>query len=199
MKTSSFIFASLMYLLMNIAPSASGQTTTKTNAIDSYHVKEFTLKNGLKVFISTNKTAPRIQTMIAVKAGSKFDPPQTTGLAHYLEHMMFKGTHRYGTIDWNKEKALLDKIAALYEEHLNEKDEAKKKAIYHLIDSMSFEASKLAVPSEYDKMVASIGASGTNAFTSNDMTVYVNEIPSNSLDKWAKLEGERFSNSLGAR
>ena len=193
MKTSPFIFVSLIYLLMNIAPSASGQTTIKTNAIDPYHVKEFTLKNGLKVFISTNKTAPRIQTMIAVKAGSKFDPTQTTGLAHYLEHMMFKGTHRYGTIDWNKEKLQLDKIAALYEDHLNEKDEAKKKAIYHLIDSMSFEASKLAVPSEYDKMVASIGASGTNAFTSNDMTVYVNEIPSNSLDKWAKLEGERFS------
>lgn len=163
------------------------------NDLDPYNVKEYTLDNGLKVFISVNRQMPRVQTMIAVKAGSKFDPPATTGLAHYLEHMMFKGTHRYGTTDWNKEKALLDQIAALYEKHLSESDPAKKAAIYADIDRLSFEASKFAVPSEYDKMVASLGASGTNAFTSNDMTVYVNDIPSAAIDKWAHLEAERFS------
>ena len=160
---------------------------------DLYNVKEYTLKNGLKVFISVNKETPRVQTMIAVKAGSKYDPAQTTGLAHYLEHMMFKGTQHYGTIDWAKESKELATISDLYEKHLAEKDEAKKKAIYAQIDSVSHEASRYAVPSEYDKMVASIGASGTNAFTSNDMTVYVNDIPSNSIDKWATLESERFS------
>ena len=160
---------------------------------DPYNIREYTLKNGLKVFISVNKQTPRIQTMIAVKAGSKYDPAQTTGLAHYLEHMMFKGTQHYGTIDWAKESKLLDQVSALYEEHLREPDEAKKKAIYAKIDSTSHEASRYAVPSEYDKMVASIGASGTNAFTSNDMTVYVNDIPSNTIDKWADLESERFS------
>ena len=160
---------------------------------DPYNIREYTLKNGLKVFISVNKQTPRVQTMIAVKAGSKYDPAQTTGLAHYLEHMMFKGTQHYGTIDWAKESKLLDQVSALYEEHLREPDEAKKKAIYAKIDSTSHEASRYAVPSEYDKMVASIGASGTNAFTSNDMTVYVNDIPSNTIDKWADLESERFS------
>jgi len=176
--------------------SVLGQSTVKTQSSipnDLYNVKEYTLKNGLKVFISVNKETPRVQTMIAVKAGSKYDPAQTTGLAHYLEHMMFKGTQHYGTLDWAKESKLLDQVSALYEAHLREPDEAKKKAIYAQIDSVSHEASRYAVPSEYDKMVASIGASGTNAFTSNDMTVYVNDIPSNTIDKWADLESERFS------
>jgi zinc protease len=176
--------------------SVLGQSTVKSIPPiphDLYNVKEYILKNGLKVFISVNKETPRVQTMIAVKAGSKYDPAQTTGLAHYLEHMMFKGTQHYGTIDWAKESKELDKISALYEEHLREPNETKKKALYAHIDSQSHEASKYAVPSEYDKMVASIGASGTNAFTSNDMTVYVNDIPSNTIDKWAGLESERFS------
>lgn len=176
--------------------SVLGQSTVKTSPSipnDLYNVKEYTLKNGLKVFISVNKETPRVQTMIAVKAGSKYDPAQTTGLAHYLEHMMFKGTQHYGTLDWAKESKELDKISALYEAHLHETDEAKKKAIYAQIDSVSHEASRYAVPSEYDKMVASIGASGTNAFTSNDMTVYVNDIPSNTIDKWATLESDRFA------
>jgi predicted Zn-dependent peptidase len=167
--------------------------STYTMSNDLYKVNEYELSNGLKIIFSPNNNTPRIQTMIAVKAGSKYDPSETTGLAHYLEHMMFKGTHKYGTLDWSKEKVLLDKISDLYETHKKEKNPEKKKAIYQEIDSMSFEASKLAVPSEYDKMVASVGASGTNAFTSNDMTVYVNDIPSNAIEKWAALEAERFA------
>ena len=181
----------MMFMQAVIGQSTSPKFTTVPK--DMYHVKEYTLKNGLKVFIAINKQAPRVQTMIAVKAGSKYDPAQTTGLAHYLEHMMFKGTHHYGTTDWNKEKLVLDQVSALYEKHLLEKDEAKKRAIYEEIDKTSNKASAYAIPSEYDKMVSSIGASGTNAFTSNDMTVYVNDIPATAVDKWAKLESERFS------
>jgi zinc protease len=193
MSMKFFILFTTTILFMQ---SLIGQSTVKTSppiANDVYNVKEYTLKNGLKVFIAVNKQTPRVQTMIAVKAGSKYDPAQTTGLAHYLEHMMFKGTHHYGTLDWAKESKELDKISALYEAHLRETDEAKKKAIYAQIDSVSHEASRYAIPSEYDKMVASLGASGTNAFTSNDMTVFVNDIPSNGIDKWATLESERFS------
>lgn len=169
------------------------QTLIAKNYTDGYFpVKEYTLKNGLKVFISVNKTSPRVQTMIAVKAGSKFDPPQTTGLAHYLEHMVFKGTQDIGTLNWDKESVLLDSISNLFEVHKNEPNEDKKKAIYHRIDSFSYEASKLAIPNEYDKMTTSLGAQGTNAFTSNDMTVYVNDIPTNAIGKWLKLESNRF-------
>ena len=181
----------IMFMQSAIGQSTAPPKANSTN--DLYNVKEYTLKNGLKVFIAVNKQAPRVQTMIAVKAGSKYDPAQTTGLAHYLEHMMFKGTQHFGTRDWSKEAPLLHTISDLYEKHLKATSEEEKKAIYHEIDSVSKAASDYAVPSEYDKMVASIGASGTNAFTSNDMTVYVNDIPSNAIDKWATLESERFS------
>ena len=159
---------------------------------DPTNTKIYTLTNGLKVYLSVNKDEPRIQTYIAVKAGSKFDPKETTGLAHYLEHMMFKGTHIIGTKDWKHEKVLLDKIAAKFEEHKNEKDEIKKTELYKEIDALSYEASKFAIANEYDKMVSSLGAKGTNAYTSNEKTVYVNNIPSNELEKFLKLEGERF-------
>ncbi|HWB64956.1 MAG TPA: insulinase family protein [Chitinophagales bacterium] len=159
---------------------------------DPFKVRIYTLPNGLKVYISVDKDAPRIQTMIAVKAGSKFDPPQTTGLAHYLEHMMFKGSHDFGTKNWAKESVLLDSISAYFEYHKNEQNEEKKKALYAKIDSFSYEASKYAIPNEYDKMMTSLGAKGTNAFTSTDMTVFVNDIPSNGLNKFLMLEGDRF-------
>ena len=161
---------------------------------DYFPVKEYTLKNGLKVFISVNKNAPRIQTAITVKAGSKYDPPQTTGLAHYLEHMLFKGSKKFGTTNYAKEEPYLNAISDLFEKRMNEPDDAKKKEIYMQIDSLSYEASKIAIPNEYDKMVASIGAKGTNAFTDRDLTCYVNDIPSNGMEKWLAIESDRFQN-----
>ncbi|MFN8310039.1 MAG: insulinase family protein [Chitinophagales bacterium] len=159
-----------------------------------YPVKEYTLDNGLKVFISVNKTAPRIQTAITVKAGSKYDPAKTTGLAHYLEHMLFKGTKQFGTTDYSKEEPYLNAISDLFEKRMNEPDEAKKKELYHQIDSLSYLASKISIANEYDKMVGSLGAKGTNAFTDRDLTCYVNDIPSNALEKWLAVEGDRFQN-----
>lgn len=152
----------------------------------------YTLDNGLKVYLSVNKDEPRIQTFVAVRAGSKSDPKETTGLAHYLEHMMFKGTHRLSTTDWEAEKPLLEKISELYELHKNTEDPEEKKAIYAQIDSISYEASKIAIPNEYDKLMSSIGASGTNAYTWVEQTVYVNNIPANELEKWMMLDSERF-------
>src|SRR5690606_27483981 len=98
-----------------------------------------------------------------------------------------------GTQDWETEKVLLQKISDLYEQHKAEQDSEKKKAIYKTIDSISYEASKLAIANEYDKMVSSLGAEGTNAWTWHEETVYTNKIPSNELDKWLTLESERFS------
>lgn len=160
---------------------------------DPLKVRIYTLKNGMKVYLSVNKDEPRLQTYIAVKAGSTYDPKETTGLAHYLEHMMFKGTSKIATLDWQKESAMLNQISDLFEQHKNTTDTEKKKAIYAKIDSLSFLAAKLAVPSEYDKLVTSLGAKGTNAYTSNERTVYINDIPSNEFEKWLKLESERFS------
>jgi predicted Zn-dependent peptidase len=185
--------------LLLVASSCNNkQQPTATNyqyeevANDPLKAKIYTLKNGLKVYLTVNKKEPRIQTYIPVKAGSKNDPANTTGLAHYLEHMLFKGSSKIGTKNWASEKVLLDKISALYEAHLKEQDPAKKKAIYKQIDSLSYEASKFAIPNEYDKIISGLGAKGTNAYTSVEQTVYINDIPSNELEKWLMIESERF-------
>jgi predicted Zn-dependent peptidase len=159
---------------------------------DPIGVKEYTLSNGLKLFLSVNKDEPRIYTEIAVRAGSKHDPADTTGLAHYFEHMMFKGTDRLGSLDWSKEKVILDKIELLFEQHRAEKDPEIKREMYAEIDRLSFEAAKLAAANEYDKMVSALGATHTNAYTWVEQTVYVNDIPSNEIKRWFELEAERF-------
>ncbi|MDP2453206.1 MULTISPECIES: pitrilysin family protein [unclassified Kaistella] len=167
------------------------QYETVTN--DKTGVRIYTLKNGLKVFLAKNDDAPKIQTYIPVRTGSNNDPADNTGLAHYLEHMMFKGTSKLATANWAKEKPLLDQISNLYEQHKAEQDPEKKKAIYKKIDEVSQEASKYAIANEYDKAISSLGASGTNAHTWLDETVYKNNIPNNELEKWLKVEKERFS------
>jgi predicted Zn-dependent peptidase len=159
---------------------------------DPLKARIYTLQNGMKVYLSVYKNAPRIQTYIAVKAGSKNDPAHATGLAHYLEHMVFKGTDVYGTKDFKKENEEIKKIEYLYEVYRSTKDEAQRKSIYHQIDSISGVAAKYAIANEYDKMLAGIGADGTNAYTSFDQTVYVNDIPANQIGNWLKIEAERF-------
>jgi predicted Zn-dependent peptidase len=159
---------------------------------DPLNVRIHTLKNGMKLYMSVNDIEPRVFTNIAVRAGSKQDPAETTGLAHYLEHMLFKGTDKIGSLDWEKEKALLQKISDLYEQHRFETDPEKRKAIYRQIDEVSGEAAKLVAANEYDKIVSSLGARGTNAYTWVEQTVYVNDVPSNELERWMKLESERF-------
>ncbi len=153
----------------------------------------YTLDNGLKIYMSVNNDEPRIQTNIAVNTGSKQDPSDATGLAHYLEHMLFKGTSKIASLDWESEKVLLQQISDLYEKRRSVEDEAERKAIYHQIDSLSGEAAKYVVPNEYDKMISSLGAKGTNAYTSLERTVYINDIPSNEIERWMTVESERFS------
>lgn len=163
---------------------------------DPMNARFYTLKNGLTVILSPTKTDPRIQAYVAVKAGSKTDPRTNTGLAHYLEHMLFKGTDKFGSLDWAKEKPQLDKIDALYEQYNKTKDSVQRKAIYKKIDSVSGVASKFAIANEYDKMMTAMGAQGTNAFTSFEQTVYTDDVPSSSLDKYLAVQGERFRNPV---
>lgn len=163
---------------------------------DPRHVKMCTLDNGLRVYLMVNNDQPRIQTAIAVRTGGKNDPAETTGLAHYLEHIMFKGTSQFGTTDYAAEKPMLDQIEQLYETYRVTTDPLKRKEIYHVIDSISYEASKIAVANEYDKLMAAIGSTGSNAFTSEDETVYVENIPANEIDNWAAVQANRFKDMV---
>jgi predicted Zn-dependent peptidase len=163
---------------------------------DPMKTRIYTLDNGLRVYLSVYKDAPRIQTFIAVRAGSKNDPSDATGLAHYLEHMLFKGTDKFGSLNFEKEAPLVQKIEDLFEVYRKTRDEEKRKEIYREIDSISGVAANYAIAQEYDKMVTSIGAKGTNAYTWVEQTVYVNDIPSNQVEKWLTLEAERFRNPV---
>jgi len=163
---------------------------------DLTETRIYTLDNGLKVYLSVNKEKPRIQTYIAVRTGSKNDPAETTGLAHYLEHLMFKGTARFGVTDSAAEAPLLADIEQRYEQYRKLSDPAERRRAYHEIDSVSQLAAQYFIPNEYDKLMSAIGAEGTNAYTSNDVTCYTEDIPSNQVDNWAKIQGERFQHMM---
>ncbi len=167
-----------------------------TVAGDAMKTRIYTLDNGLKVYMSVNKEKPRLQANVAVKTGSRNDPAETTGLAHYLEHLMFKGTKKFGTIDAAKEKPYLDEITRRYESYRKLTDPAQRKQAYHEIDSVSQLAAKYNIPNEYDKLMASIGSEGSNAYTSNDVTCYVENIPNNEIENWAKVQSDRFQNMV---
>lgn len=168
----------------------------KTVKGDLMHTRIYTLDNGLKVYLSVNKEKPRIQTFIAVRTGSRNDPAETTGLAHYLEHLMFKGTTHFGTSDLAKETPYLDEITRRYEKYRLLTDSVQRRKAYHEIDSISQLAARYNIPNEYDKLMTSIGSEGTNAFTSTDVTCYVEDIPSNEVNNWAKIQAERFRNMV---
>jgi zinc protease len=193
---------SALLLLVLTQCKEEGRYTTKTEEANGYtyeyvtndplKTRIYTLKNGLKVYLSQYAAEPRIMTNIAVKAGGKFDPANATGLAHYLEHIMFKGTGDFGTLDWNKESVLLDSIERMFETYRTITDSVKRAEFYKQIDKVSNDAAKLAIANEYDKMVSEIGARYTNAYTTEDRTVYINDIPSNQIENWLYVEGNRF-------
>jgi predicted Zn-dependent peptidase len=176
--------------------TTSGGYKYKYVTNDPAKARFYILKNGLTVILSPTSKDPRIQCYVATKAGSKTDPSTNTGLAHYLEHMLFKGTDKFGSLNWAKEKPELDKIDALYEEYNKTTDAEKRKAIYHRIDSVSGVASKYAIANEYDKMMSSMGAQGTNAFTSFEQTVYTDDVPASAIEKYLAVQGERFRNPI---
>src|SRR5260221_716165 len=162
------------------------------NPKDPMAVQIYELDNGLKVYLTENHETPRFEAQIAVRAGSKNDPPESTGLAHYLEHMLFKGTTRIGTLDYEKEKPHLDLILELYEQHFRETDPRNRKAIYAEINQESQAAAQYEIPNEMDKLYKAMGEEGLNAHTYHEETVYQVNLPANHLEQWAIIESERF-------
>jgi len=152
-----------------------------------------TLDNGLTVYLSPNSEEPRFYAEIVTRAGSKHDPATNTGLAHYLEHLLFKGTRTFGTQDYKSEEPILQKISDLYEKRASEKDESKRAEIYQEINNLSAKASELAIPNEMDRVYSDMGAKGLNAHTWHEETVYKIDLPANRLEHWAKIESERFA------
>ncbi len=166
------------------------------NENDPLDAAIFELDNGLKVYLTENHEEPRFYAEIAVRAGSKHDPADATGLAHYLEHLLFKGTTELGTLDYEAEKPYLDRIVELYEQHFNETDEAVRAEIYAEINTNAQLAAQYAIPNEFDKLYNAMGSSSMNAHTSNEETVYKVGMPSNRLRQWAEIESDRFADPV---
>ncbi len=188
----------VMSLLAGLVCLGMAATAPKATTVpgDPMATQCYTLSNGLKVFLSVNHQSPRITAHIAVRTGSRNDPAETTGLAHYLEHLMFKGTQSFGTSNYEAEKPLLDTIEARYEQYRLVKDPERRRQLYHEIDSISQLAAQYNIPNEYDKLMAGIGGQGTNAYTSTDVTCYTEDIPANEVDRWARIQADRFQNMV---
>ncbi len=185
-----------VFVLLSISLFAQKQYSYQTVPNDPMGVRIYTLDNGLKVYLSPYHDVPRIAAYVAVRAGGKNDPKETTGLAHYFEHMMFKGTPNFGTTDWTAEEPLIQAIENQFEIYRVTTDSLQRAVIYHKIDSLSYEASKYAIPNEYMKMMNFIGSQHTNAYTTNDETIFMEEIPSNQVENWAKIQSDRFSQNV---
>jgi len=159
-----------------------------------FNVKEYKLSNGLAVWLNEDHSQPKIFGAVVVKAGSKDCP--NTGIAHYFEHMMFKGTDKIGTINYKEEKVLLDSIAEKYDELALTKNELKRRQIQKEINELSIRSSKYVIPNEFDQLISKYGGSALNASTSYDCTIYHNEFSPQYINQWAELYSERLINPV---
>ena len=179
---------SILFLLLFAGLTASAQMELKT--------KTFYLDNGLKVVLCEDHSQPEINGSVYVHAGSKNDPADATGMAHYFEHIMFKGTDKIGTTNWEAEKVFLDSIDMMYDKLHGTTDPEVRKAIQRKINALSIASTDYAIPNEVDVILTQMGGSGLNAGTSYDQTMYFNTFPSNQLSKWMDVYAERFRNPV---
>jgi predicted Zn-dependent peptidase len=159
---------------------------------DPLKVETYKLPNGLTVYLNQDNSMPTVQGMVVVKGGSKRDPKDATGIAHYFEHIMFKGTDKIGTINFDEEKVFLDSISALYDDLGKTTDKDKRLGIQQEINRISMKAAEYAIPNEVDKILSEMGGKGMNAGTGYEVIVYFNSFPSNQIEKWLEVYYERF-------
>ena len=159
-------------------------------------VHTFHLDNGLTVYLNEDHNTTSVFGAVAVRGGGKRDPQDATGIAHYLEHLLFKGTDKMGTVDYEQEKVFLDSIQVKYDELGATTDETKRLAIQGEINRLSVKAGEFAIPNEFDRLVEGMGGAWINAFTSDDAIVYLNKIPGNQIEKWLEVYSHRFVNPV---
>lgn len=181
-------------------------------------VEEFTLDNGMKFLLCPRYEEPNIIAAGWVaKVGSANERPGITGISHFFEHMMFKGTNTIGTSDAakdtelrNKQREVRDKLLT---KHLGEQyrrwkngeiddpwdpvnDTPEMKELRSELNRLMDEQKKITVKNEFDQVYTNQGASGMNAFTSYDMTFYFINVPANKFELWAWMESDRLKDSV---
>jgi len=165
-------------------------------AQDRTGLQEYKLPNGLTVILWEDHDLNDAIGYVAVRAGSQDEPEECTGLAHYLEHMMFKGTQRIGAIDWEKERPYYEEIIRLYDEHAKTTDPVMRDTLMAQINRASLEAAKYSTTEDFFNLLDGMGATDVNAFTSYDMTCYHNHFPGSQMQKWLTIFSDRLINPV---
>lgn len=188
-----FVFALLLCMVFATGLSAGARPLFGTPlADDPLQARIYRLDNGLTVAFSVNRETPNIRGCIAFRVGSGDDPADKTGLAHYLEHLLFKGSEKLGTTDYRAERPLLEQIEKLYDRREASRDPDERQELYREIDRLSAQAGQYTVQNEFVQAINEMGGSGLNAYTSLDRTVYFNSLPANQLEKFIRLQFDRF-------
>lgn len=189
-------FSILALLITAVGFSFAAELVSPVQPDDPIGVSIYRLDNGITVAFFENHDSSTVFIAEMFKIGSVDDPSDKTGMAHYLEHLLFKGSKRLGTVDYDKEKEILEQIDSLYSQREKSNDPEERNQLYLEIDRLSGLAAQYAVPNDYAKLMGTLGATGTNAFTSYYLTCYVNTIPANELERFFTVEQDRFANPV---
>ena len=157
---------------------------------------EYKLENGLTVLLWEDHDAPDVTGYVVVRAGAVDEPGEYTGLAHYLEHMLFKGTQRIGALDWDAEKPIYDSIIALYDQYSDATDPKVREQLATQINECSMREAKISSTEDFFNMLDLIGAEGVNAYTSFDLTAYHNSFPAAEMYRWLTIFSDRLINPV---
>ncbi|MBN2124401.1 MAG: insulinase family protein [Deltaproteobacteria bacterium] len=193
MKPLKSLIVSLLILLATLGLCAAGQTATNDIGLD---VREFRLENGMQFLIVERHTTPQVACRIALRAGAALEEAGKTGIAHLLEHMMFKGTKNFGTLDPERDQRLQEEIEAAYQVILKERmkrepDKSLIKAKREKMEELRMEVQKIYVPQAFSSQLGRNGAVGINAYTSKDQTQYLASVPSDMIEQWFSIASEQ--------
>ena len=176
-------------------------TTLRASGLED-KVVEHTMNNGMKLLLVERHTSPTVAAWIRFRVGSVDERSDEQGIAHMLEHMLFKGTATLGTKNYAAERPLLDKIEQTAQAMIAEKakrDQGDKARIAELekqLAALEAEASQYVIKDEFFELYAKNGCVGYNAFTSRDGTTYLINLPANKLELWAAIESDRMQNAV---
>ncbi|MDY0344086.1 MAG: insulinase family protein [Lentimicrobium sp.] len=184
---------SFLLVLIGLLVIATQAQQTAYTPID---VEVYQLKNGLTVILNEDHNLPQVFGSVIVRAGGKDDPKGATGMAHYQEHMLFKGTQELGTTNWEAEKPHIDSIFRLYDKLGSTTDPEIRKNIQKEINAESLKANEYAIPGEMFNLLRTMGGTSVNAGTINDYTIFFNAFPSTQVEKWLDLYSHRFENPV---
>ena len=196
-KTMKLKTAAMQAMLLLMATTAlqgraataeQDQLTIKEG--DRLTVEQFKLSNGMTVWLNNDPTQPKVFGAVVVKAGSRDCP--NSGIAHYLEHLLFKGTKEIGTIDYEKERPWLDSITGQYDRLAHTTDAAARLRIQRHINELSIKAAQYAIPNEYSNLISRYGGTQLNAYTSFEETVFHNYFTPQYLQQWCELNAGRL-------